>query len=242
MRVCTRDASGATYDAAVPVKPLFHNSSVLPTFEGSEEMCSETPFDVPWSMEDAAAAENPAAQFSLGCVPMWDGSPVDMNPVYPSDAYTAQLDNTDPGTFPFQPYTLFIHTELITHEKQARPETPTGAAAWATSSSCNVHPTRTAIPLSQRPYLCGACTACVWSTLASCRPYHGPLLQQSMRPHRATRTETATQAEATTLTTTRRSCAPETAGMTQSCQLHASSLCTDGISPKKQMRRGCFTG
>ena len=121
MRVCTRDASGATYDAAVPVKPLFHNSSVLPTFEGSEEMCSETPFDVPWSMEDAAAAENPAAQFSLGCVPMWDGSPVDMNPVYPSDAYTAQLDNTDPGTFPFQPYTLFIHTELITHEKTGSP-------------------------------------------------------------------------------------------------------------------------
>ena len=111
MRVCTRDAPGATYDASVPVKPLFYNSSVLPTFEGAEEMCSETPFDVPWSMEDAAAAENPAAQFSLGCVPMWDGSPVDMNPVYPSDAYTAQLDNTDPGTLKFQRFTFCTHTQ-----------------------------------------------------------------------------------------------------------------------------------
>ncbi len=93
MRVCTRDAAGAAYDASVPVKPLYNNTS----FDGSEELCSESPFDVPWSLEDATAAENPAALFSVGSVPMWDGTPVDTNPVYPGNAYAAQLDNTDPG-------------------------------------------------------------------------------------------------------------------------------------------------
>jgi hypothetical protein len=91
MRVCTRDAAGASYDASVPVRPVYS------AFNASEELCSDSPFDVPWSLEDSAAAENPAAQFSVGSVPMWDGSPVDRNPVYPSDAYAAQLDNTDPG-------------------------------------------------------------------------------------------------------------------------------------------------
>ena len=97
MRVCTRDAPGAAYDASVPVKPVYNNT----LFDSSEELCSESPFDVPWSLEDAKAAENPAALFSVGNVPMWDGSPVDSaNPiVYPANTYAAQLDNTDPGTW-----------------------------------------------------------------------------------------------------------------------------------------------
>lgn len=106
MRVCTRDALGAMYDATVPVKPLYrgngssggNHSSTTPVF-GDDELCAESPFDVPWSMEDAAATENPAALFAVGNVPMWDGSPVDSNPVYPAPSYAAQLDNTDPGNY-----------------------------------------------------------------------------------------------------------------------------------------------
>lgn len=107
MRVCTRDAADAQYDASVPAMPRYYDStsSTYQTassnpehvWDGSEEYCSDSPYDVPWSMEDPARAENPAAMFSTGCVPMWDGSPLASNPVYPSLAYTAQLENMDPG-------------------------------------------------------------------------------------------------------------------------------------------------
>ena len=97
MRVCTRDALGASYDASVPVRPMYSGNASIPSFGNDNELCAESAYDVPWSLEDAAAAENPAAQFSVGNVPMWDGTPVTSNPVYPADAYALQLDNTDPG-------------------------------------------------------------------------------------------------------------------------------------------------
>ncbi len=101
IRLCTKDASNAAYDASVPVAPLYYhlNSSsytAIPKFE-EQESCSDSPHDVPWSMEDSAQSENPAAAFSVGCVPMWDGSPLDQNPVYPSSVYDSQLYNMDPG-------------------------------------------------------------------------------------------------------------------------------------------------
>jgi len=104
IRLCTKDAANAAYDASVPVSPLYYarqngsaNSyTTSPVFEDIEH-CSESPHDVPWSTEDAAQVENPAATFSVGCVPMWDGSAMDQNPVYPSSVYDSQLYNMDPG-------------------------------------------------------------------------------------------------------------------------------------------------
>jgi hypothetical protein len=90
MRICTRDASSKlAYDASVPVSPRFYNStagsfSLNPDFESTQEHCSASPYDVPWSFEDATAADNAAAMFSVGSVPMWDGSRLSSNPKYPS--------------------------------------------------------------------------------------------------------------------------------------------------------------
>jgi hypothetical protein len=102
MRLCTRDAINASYDATVPVKPRYRKNansdySETPTFD-EQELCSSTPYDVPWSLDDAAAAENPSAMFSVGNVPMWDGTPLPGNAKYPADGYASQLYNTNPGT------------------------------------------------------------------------------------------------------------------------------------------------
>lgn len=114
MRICTKDALNAKYDATVPVKPIYNaatnvtssssSSSTLPHFE-DEEYCSDSPFDVPWSLDDAAKADNPAAMFSVGNVPMWDGvsfasSEQDWftsSRKYPFESHIAQLVNTNPG-------------------------------------------------------------------------------------------------------------------------------------------------
>lgn len=102
MRLCTKDASNVAYDASVPVAPVYYNGSnsssysTNPQFD-TQEQCSGSPFDVPWSTEDAAQAENPASAFAVGCVPMWDGSALAQNAKYPSDAYDSQLYNMDPG-------------------------------------------------------------------------------------------------------------------------------------------------
>ncbi len=82
-RVCTKDALDARYDASVPVQPTYYacNSndstsarSTIPAFEDHEH-CSSSPYDVPWTLDDPARADNPAAMFSVGNVPMWDGVP-----------------------------------------------------------------------------------------------------------------------------------------------------------------------
>jgi hypothetical protein len=100
MRLCTRDAANASYDATVPVKPRYANSTT-PTFEDAE-LCSSSPYDVPWTLDDPGSAENPAAMLSVGSVPMWDGSALSTSAKYPSDAYRAQLYNTNPGSASFQ--------------------------------------------------------------------------------------------------------------------------------------------
>lgn len=100
IRLCTKDAANATYDPYVPVKPLYGSAGTNPTFaEGDgDEMCSTSPTDVPWSMEDAAASENPASTFAVGSVPMWDGSKLSQNPFYPKKGvFAEQLANMDPG-------------------------------------------------------------------------------------------------------------------------------------------------
>lgn len=109
MRLCTKDAANAAaagggppmYDATVPVKPLYRTNgsatTTTPIFS-DEEYCSESPYDVPWSFEDAAMVENPSAMFSVGCVPMWDGSNASASSLYPQTGYVAQLQNTRPGS------------------------------------------------------------------------------------------------------------------------------------------------
>lgn len=97
MRVCTRDAPNASYDATVPVRPRYNAD-----FTVSQEYCSSTPYQVPWMLQDQSASENPAAQFSVGAVPMWDGGSVAANSYsstakYPSDDYGPQILNTNPG-------------------------------------------------------------------------------------------------------------------------------------------------
>jgi hypothetical protein len=86
MRLCTKDAANASYDASVPVRPIYRKegspgasatTTTTPSFGGPEsEHCSESPYDVPWTLDDPAKASNPAAMFSVGSVPMWDGNSV----------------------------------------------------------------------------------------------------------------------------------------------------------------------
>ena len=61
MRVCTTDSEGVEYDASVPVMPT--NGSW-----GNEE-CAESPFDVPWTIDDRTVAH--PSMFSVGTVPMY---------------------------------------------------------------------------------------------------------------------------------------------------------------------------
>jgi hypothetical protein len=49
MRVCTRDATNVQYDASVPVVPKWLNGGQE---SQGEEYCAETPYDVPWSIDD----------------------------------------------------------------------------------------------------------------------------------------------------------------------------------------------
>ena len=101
MRLCTKDALNASYDATVPAKPLYKTSSsawtTTPTFD-SQEQCSDSPYDVPWSLDDPSRADNPAAMFAVGSVPMWDGVTPVLTSTYPADGYAAQLYITNPGT------------------------------------------------------------------------------------------------------------------------------------------------
>jgi hypothetical protein len=124
MRLCTREASSSAHDAYVPVKPVFYarGNSTSPVLSSlPEEMstnfdehwrqldidgvavgeaCSINPYQVPWTMEDKAFAENAVAGFSVGCVPMWDGqSPASQQQgTYPMPKYNFQLKNVDAGT------------------------------------------------------------------------------------------------------------------------------------------------
>jgi hypothetical protein len=111
MRICTREASSkVSYDAAVPTAPRFYNAtsgqySANPDFESAPEHCSDSPFDVPWSLEDVSVAENPAAMFSVGSVPMWDGSRLSSNPKYPAGmmiTYASPLQQTKSQSDPRQ--------------------------------------------------------------------------------------------------------------------------------------------
>ena len=66
MRVCTKDSVNVQYDAAVPVKPRFEGG--VQAFS-DKEYCSDSPFDVPWTVEDRAKAH--PSMFSTGNAAMY---------------------------------------------------------------------------------------------------------------------------------------------------------------------------
>ncbi len=85
---------------------LFSKKTTTPIFE-DQEYCSTSPYEVPWSLEDTARADNPAAMFSVGNVPMWDGIPFancgqqewfTSTRKYPFESHAGQIVNTNPGT------------------------------------------------------------------------------------------------------------------------------------------------
>lgn len=105
IRLCTKDTAGsAMHDATVPVRPLYRvngsdtTTTTAPSYDSIVEQCSDNPYDVPWSFDNPDAVENPAAMFSLGNVPMWDGSTLASNSEYPQTMYAGQMYNTNPGS------------------------------------------------------------------------------------------------------------------------------------------------
>lgn len=94
MRVCTKDAQGIEYDAAVPVKPAFKDGERF----YDQEHCSESPYDVPWIIERQDITH--PNMFSVGNAPMyrsqgWDNTP---SATYPSEDRMREVQNTLPGT------------------------------------------------------------------------------------------------------------------------------------------------
>jgi hypothetical protein len=66
MRVCTRDAVNVAYDAAVPVRPRFFANN---TEEWGAEYCADSPYDIPWTIDDPAKAH--PSMFAVGSIPMY---------------------------------------------------------------------------------------------------------------------------------------------------------------------------
>lgn len=66
MRICTVDSVNVTYDATVPVKPRFNNG--VEEFS-SEEYCSDSPYEVPWSIDKAE--DSHPSMFTVGNAPMY---------------------------------------------------------------------------------------------------------------------------------------------------------------------------
>lgn len=98
MRVCTRDAHPSVqYDAAVPVKPRYGASPSSPVLFSDEEFCSDSPEEVPWSLDDRTLSH--PAMFAVGNVPMYRGDiPDPVNGKYPSEDRRVEHANTHPGT------------------------------------------------------------------------------------------------------------------------------------------------
>ena len=92
MRVCTKDANGTQYDAAVPAMPKW--ASGRETFSDKEH-CSEYGSDVPWSLDDSNVADS--AMFSVGNAPMWSGDVWAAQSTYPDNNHLGELGNANPG-------------------------------------------------------------------------------------------------------------------------------------------------
>jgi hypothetical protein len=63
MRVCIRDATNVQYDAAVPVHPKWLKEDGSESM--GEEYCSDTPYDVPWSIDSIGFQSTHPGQYSI---------------------------------------------------------------------------------------------------------------------------------------------------------------------------------
>ena len=86
MRICTRDAANARYDAAVPVRPLWSG-------EFGDEFCSDSPFDTPWNIDDKGSDEIHPGMHSVGHVPFfrYGQEAVGQKGVYPAMRHQIRL-------------------------------------------------------------------------------------------------------------------------------------------------------
>ena len=93
MRVCTQDSIDVQYDATVPVLPKF--TSGTQTY--GDEYCSDSPYDVPWTIDDKYIT-NPN-MFSVGNLPLHRYDPYDTftGAKYPTADRLTEVQNTHPG-------------------------------------------------------------------------------------------------------------------------------------------------
>jgi hypothetical protein len=72
VRMCITDAAGVKYDAHVPVKPLWENNEEALGIE----YCADSPYDVPWTTDDAGAEYIFPGMYSVGHLAHYDGVPI----------------------------------------------------------------------------------------------------------------------------------------------------------------------
>lgn len=95
MRVCTRDAIDASYDATVPAMPRYKDGSSTPIYT-DEESCSTSPYEVPWVFNDTMLA-NPS-MLTIGNAPMYRAGAWGSYTKYPSNDRAREIQNTHTGT------------------------------------------------------------------------------------------------------------------------------------------------
>lgn len=99
MRVCTRDSVNVSYDATVPVKPRFNDGNTVNSY--GEMYCSDSAYDVPWSIDNDGLAISHPGMFSVGHVAMYHGqawgNAGDAALKYPGSDRQNEMDATHPG-------------------------------------------------------------------------------------------------------------------------------------------------
>jgi hypothetical protein len=70
MRVCTQDATNVMYDAHVPVMPRW----LGPANQAGDEHCSNSPYDIPWTIDDAGSNVMEPGMFSTGHLAHYSGT------------------------------------------------------------------------------------------------------------------------------------------------------------------------
>jgi hypothetical protein len=90
MRVCTRDSADVRYDATVPILPIGGGPS-------ESEYCSDSPYDVPWSVDEGLGAVHPNMH-SVGHQGFYRGqSEFASGTVYPPESLVNERGAVHPG-------------------------------------------------------------------------------------------------------------------------------------------------
>lgn len=144
MRVCTTDADGVQYDAAVPVKPVWPGKNEEAF--SPNEYCAPSSSDVPWLLDDINLAD--PAMFSAGTVPMWSGDAWSTQSKYPSDSKLAELRNTNPGIRSASP---------LSWNQQSCDSSPSAAAGTAQLTCTTDADCKPLLPSQKMQCLSGVC-------------------------------------------------------------------------------------